>query len=71
MANIGDKKERIQNLADTSRNKRQASVLLTEIARQRSETATRKCAQSAKLVNDCRQTYARAKKLRDHLAGQM
>ena len=69
MANREDTKDPIGSLTDVSRNKRQASVLLSEVARERSETATRKCAQSEKIMKDCQETCDKAKKLRDRRAG--
>ncbi len=64
-----DRKERWGDLTDRSRNRRQASVLLGEIARERGETARRKCVQSDKLLKECKETYNRSKKLRDRRAG--
>ena len=69
MSNENDRKEQIGKLADRSRNQRQASVFLGEIARHCGEVAARKCAQSDKLIKECKETYEQSKKLRDRRAG--
>jgi len=69
MPDPADREERISQLANTSRNRRQASVLLNEIARGLSNTATRQRAQSEKLVHDCVETYEKSKKLCKRKAG--
>ncbi len=58
------KKEEINELANTSRNKRQASLLLTVVARQRSEDAARKCAESDQLLQQSEEICKKSKKLR-------
>jgi hypothetical protein len=69
MGNADDIRQRTGKLTDVSRNKLQASVLLNEVARNHSETAVRKRAQSARLREDCRETIAKSKKLRERRAG--
>ena len=69
MGNADDIKQQIGKLTDVSRNRLQASVLLSEVARNCVDTVARKRAQSARLREDCRETREKSKKLRERRAG--
>ncbi len=69
MTDDGDSKVRIRELTDTSRNKRQAAVFLSEIARERGDSATKKCAQSDKLIKKSKALHQKAKELRQRHTG--
>lgn len=54
--------KRSHNASDTARNERQKAVLLSVLAQERDETATKLCAQSRRLIDASEARCARARK---------
>ncbi len=64
MSDGGDIKQHIAELENCSRNKRQASLLLFAVARDCTDKAIRKCAETEKIMKDCKATFEKSRKLR-------